>query len=66
MYRDEKGYTKAEQASGIRGVKEFIEEGAELGYLWMQGHFGVGDPLAPKPFSPPAKAKTAYRKTERP
>ncbi len=47
MYRDEKGYTQTRQASAIRGIKDFIQEGAQLGHLWMQGHFGVGDPLSP-------------------
>lgn len=46
MYRDEKGYTKAQQASTIRGIKDFVAEGAQLGHLWMQGHFGIGDPLS--------------------
>ena len=29
----------------MRGIPEFIEEGALLGQLWMEGHFEVGDPL---------------------
>lgn len=45
LYRDEKGYTQACLASEIAGVPEFIEEGALLGHLWLEGHFGVGDPL---------------------
>lgn len=45
LYRDEKGYTKAVRAEDMRGVKQFMEEGAQLGYLWMEGHFEVGDPL---------------------
>ncbi len=47
MYRDEEGFTRAKQASRIEGIRAFMEEGAQLGYLWMQGHFGVGDPLSP-------------------
>jgi hypothetical protein len=27
-------------------VKAFVEEGAKLGDLWMEGYFEVGDPLA--------------------
>jgi len=46
MYRDESGYTKAQQASTINGVRQFVDEGSQLGFLWMQGHFGVGDPIA--------------------
>lgn len=45
LYRDEKGFTRAKRADRMRGVKEFMEHGAQLGYLWMEGHFEVGDPL---------------------
>jgi predicted ATPase len=45
MYRDEHGYTRAQQASTVDGIKEFVDEGASLGFLWMEGHFGVGDPF---------------------
>jgi predicted ATPase len=45
LYRDEKGYTQTVRTSDIKGIREFIEEGASLGSLWLEGHFGVGDPL---------------------
>lgn len=45
LYRDEQGYTRARLASEIRGVAEFVKEGALLGDLWAEGRFGVGDPL---------------------
>jgi predicted ATPase len=45
LYRDERGYTQAQRAADMRGIKEFMEEGAQLGYLWMEGHFDVGDRL---------------------
>ncbi len=45
FHRDEQGYTKAARASNIEGVKEFMAEGAQLGHLWAEGHFNVGDPL---------------------
>jgi len=45
LYRDEQGYTRAQRTSQIRGVREFMAAGAQLGFLWMEGHFGVGDPL---------------------
>jgi predicted ATPase len=45
LYRDEWGYTQARRAADMRGVKEFMEQGAQLGHLWMEGHFDVGDPL---------------------
>ena len=45
MYRSENGFTQARRASEMRGIKEFMDEGAQLGNLWMEGHFEVGDPL---------------------
>ncbi len=39
LYRDEKGYTKAEKPSEMQGVKEMIEAGAKLGDLWMENYF---------------------------
>lgn len=62
MYRDEKGYTKAQQAFAIKGIKEFVEEGAQLGHLWMQGHFGVGDPLSPGHPKPKQKVTRRLRR----
>ncbi|MEF8761226.1 MAG: AAA family ATPase [Candidatus Accumulibacter sp. UW25] len=46
LYRDEQGFTQAVRASEIEGVPEFIRAGATLGHLWMEGHFGLGDPLS--------------------
>jgi predicted ATPase len=45
LYRDEAGYTQTSLVSEIRGVREFMAHGAQLGHLWLEGHFGVGDPL---------------------
>lgn len=45
LYRDEKGYTRARRAADMRGIPEFLDEGALLGSLWLEGHFDVGDPL---------------------
>ena len=45
LWRDEHGYTQAKRASDMLGVNHFMEEGAALGELWMEGHFEVGDPL---------------------
>jgi predicted ATPase len=39
LARDEQGYTRARRASQIRGIPEFLEEGALLGDLWAEGHF---------------------------
>ena len=48
LWRDEAGYTRTQLVSDCRGVNEFVEEGARLGDLWMEGHFGMGDPLVNK------------------
>jgi len=45
LYRTADGFTQVRRASEMRGIKEFMAEGALLGYLWMEGHFEVGDPL---------------------
>lgn len=45
VYRAASGYTQVRRAAEMRGVKEFIQHGAQLGHLWMEGHFEVGDPL---------------------
>ena len=45
LYRDEKGHTQARRSVDMKGIKEFMESGAKLGYLWMEGYFEVGDPL---------------------
>ena len=46
LYRNELGFTQARRVSEMRGIKEFMAEGALLGQLWMEGHFEVGDPLS--------------------
>jgi len=45
LYRDEKGYTQARRASDLPGVQAFIQAGAQMGYIWLEGHLGIGDPL---------------------
>lgn len=45
LYRDDKGYTQARRAVDMTGIGSFVEKGAQLGYLWMEGHFEIGDPL---------------------
>jgi predicted ATPase len=45
LYRDDSGFTQAVRASDITGVREFVQEGASMGHLWLEGRFGVGDPL---------------------
>ncbi|HSV74413.1 MAG TPA: AAA family ATPase [Chthonomonadales bacterium] len=45
LWRDEQGYTQTQRAVDLLGVSGFVEEGAMLGQLWMEGQLGVGDPL---------------------
>jgi len=45
LWRNDQGYTQVRQVSTIGRIKPFVEEGALLGQLWMEGQFGVGDPL---------------------
>jgi predicted ATPase len=52
LYRDESGHTRARRTDQLQGVNELVEEGAKLGHLWVEGFFGVGDPLlSPDPQS---------------
>ena len=45
LWRDSAGYTQVQRVSDVRGIDDFLEEGASLGDLWMEGHFGLADPL---------------------
>ena len=45
LYRDGLGHTRNVPLVDAPGVLAFVEEGAELGWLWTEGYFGVGDPL---------------------
>ena len=61
LYRDERGYTQARRAADMRGIREFMDQGANLGHLWMEGFFEVGDPLTNA--GGPKAPKTAWRAT---
>ncbi|GAB6042674.1 AAA family ATPase [Endothiovibrio diazotrophicus] len=45
LWRDDHGYTQSRRACDLPGVPEFVQHGALLGHLWMEGQLGVGDPL---------------------
>ena len=45
LYRETDGYTRSRRVSDMPGIKEFLDHGAKLGDLWIEGHFDVGDPL---------------------
>ena len=46
LYRARDGYTQARRLNEMPGVQTFLDQGASLGELWMEGHFDVGDPLS--------------------
>lgn len=46
LYRAADGYTRAHRVSDMRGISDFLDQGAALGDLWMEGHFDAGDPLS--------------------
>ncbi|MBK8238803.1 MAG: AAA family ATPase [Deltaproteobacteria bacterium] len=43
LYRNSAGHTNIVRASDVPGVPNFIEAGAVLGQLWMEGHLDVRD-----------------------
>ena len=45
LYRDEQGFTVCKRTSEMQGINSFLETGAKLGQLWMEGYFEFGDPL---------------------
>ena len=45
LYRDEAGHTQVRTAGEIQGIPQFMAAGASLGQLWMEGQFGMSDPL---------------------
>ena len=45
LYRDEQGFTVCKRTSEMQGINEFLQAGAKLGHLWLEGYFEVGDPL---------------------
>jgi predicted ATPase len=46
LYRGDDGFARARTASRMDKVQSFVGEGAQLGDLWMEGYFEVGDPLS--------------------
>jgi predicted ATPase len=46
LYRAADGYTRVRRVKDMPGIQEFLDQGASLGELWMEGHFDAGDPFA--------------------
>ena len=57
LWRDESGFTQTRRVTDLLGVREFVNAGAQLGSLWVEGHFGVGDPLVDQ--GSPTRAATS-------
>jgi predicted ATPase len=45
LYRDTDGFTRTRRVSDMNRIRSFVDEGAVLGNLWMEGYFEAGDPL---------------------
>ena len=45
LFRDAAGFTQSRRASAIPNILELVAHGGQLGHLWMDGYFDVGDPL---------------------
>ena len=45
LWRDVQGYAQTQYIENMESVSAFMDQGALLGELWMEGHFNVGDPL---------------------
>lgn len=54
--RDEAGFTQVVRASDVQGITEFVDAGASMGHLWLEGRLGVGDPLV-NAGAPPKKGR---------
>jgi len=46
LYRAADGYTRVRRVVEMPGIEAFLDQGANLGELWMEGHFDAGDPLS--------------------
>ena len=57
LWRDASGFTQAQRVADLQGVPEFVDAGAQLGSLWLEGHFGVRDPLVDQ--GSPTRAATS-------
>ncbi|MCE2487123.1 MAG: hypothetical protein J4F42_16530 [Desulfurellaceae bacterium] len=59
LWRDEQSYTQSQHVADLPRVRNFLEHGGLLGNLWMEGYFGVGDPLVNQgvPTAPPRGPK---------
>lgn len=47
LYREADGFARVRRAADVPELATMQAEGGQLGDLWMEGYFGVGDPLRP-------------------
>jgi predicted ATPase len=66
LYRDSEGYTQARRAADMQGINEFMEHGAKLGNLWIEGYYEVGDPLTRSGGPKDSKARPQRRRVSGP
>jgi predicted ATPase len=45
LERDQSGYTTCQCAAKMPRIRNLIDAGAQLGHLWMESEFPIGDPL---------------------
>jgi predicted ATPase len=43
LFRRVDGYTRSQRVADIKGIQHFVDAGATLGDLWMEGHFEPGN-----------------------
>lgn len=43
LFRGVDGYTRSQRVADIKGIQHFVDAGATLGDLWMEGHFEPGN-----------------------
>ncbi|WP_046244903.1 AAA family ATPase [Hymenobacter terrenus] len=55
LHRGPDGYTQATRTADIPHVKQMVEDGSPLGYLWTSNFFTVGDPLTSRNAAPDAR-----------
>ena len=58
LWRNEEGYTQTNRVADLMGINEFMDNGAQLGYLWMEGQFSVGNPLVKQGGPTPGFSRT--------
>jgi predicted ATPase len=64
LYRDEHGYTQSRRVADMQRAVRMYEAGGQLGHLWTEGFFDVGDPLLRAGGPPPDRRRQVRRTTK--